>query len=143
VFSEKPIREVKASDEVPSGNETVLFVDDEKSIAKMAQQMLERLGYNVQTRLNPVEALELFQSKSHLFDLVITDMTMPQMTGVKLSQRLKDIRPDIPVVICTGHSSLVDETKAKEMGIDAYIMKPIMKRDIAKAIRKVLDKSKI
>jgi CheY-like chemotaxis protein len=92
----------------------------------------------VETKLNPVEALELFQSKPDAFDLVITDMTMPQMTGVTLSEKIKDVRSDIPVIICTGHSSLIDEEKAKKLGIEAYTMKPIVMRDLAKTIRKVL-----
>lgn len=105
----------------------------------MTQNMLERLGYWAETRLNPAEALELFQSKPHEFDLVMTDMTMSQMTGVKLSEKLKDVRSDIPVVICMGHSSLIDEERAKQMGIAAHVMKPFAKQGIAKTIRKVLD----
>ena len=140
VVSEKPVMEIKTPDEAPRGNETILFVDDEEAITDMIGQILDRLGYKVETETSPATALELFQSKPYNFDLVITDMTMPQMTGVKLSEKLKDIRPDIPVVICTGHSSLIDEEKAKEMGIDGYVMKPIVKREVAIAIRKVLDK---
>ncbi len=139
VVTEKPAVEAKTMDKIPRGSETILFVDDEKSITDMTQRMLEQFGYRVETRLNPLEALELFQSKPHEFDLVITDMTMPQMTGVKLSEKLKDVRSDIPVILCTGHSSLIDEEKAKKLGITAYIMKPIVMRDIAKTIRKVLD----
>jgi len=133
---------VKAPDEIPLGTETILFVDDEKSIVNIIGQMFERLGYKVETKQNPVEALKLFQSKPDEFDLVITDMTMPQMTGVKLSEKLKDVRPEIPVIICTGHSSLIDEEKAKKLGISAYVMKPIVMSDIAKTIRKVLDEAK-
>ncbi len=140
VFDE-PVMEAKpSSDKIPRGNETILFVDDEESIATMIGQMLERLGYQVETQLNPLEALELFKSKPHEFDLVITDMTMPQMTGVKLSKKLKIVRSDIPVIICTGHSSLIDEDKAKEMGLDSYVLKPIVKREIARTIQEVLDK---
>lgn len=140
VVAEKPVMEIKTPDATPRGNETILFVDDEESIATMAGQVLIRLGYKVETETNPEAALELFRMNPDRFDLVITDMTMPQMTGVKLSEKLKDVRPDIPVIICTGHSSLIDEEKAKAMGIDDYAMKPIVKRDIAKIIRKVLDK---
>ncbi len=139
VIAEKPVMEVKTPDEIPRGNEMILFVDDEKSITIMTQKILERLGYRVETRLNPIEALELFRSKPDEFDLVITDMTMPQMTGVKLAKKLKDVRSDIPVIICTGHSSLIDEKKAEELGIAAYAMKPIEMSDIAGTIRKVLD----
>jgi len=139
VISDEPVMEAKPlSDKTPRGNETILLVDDEESITTMIGKMLERLGYQVETRLNPLETLELFKSKPHEFDLVITDMTMPQMTGAKLSEKLKEVRSDIPVIICTGHSSLIDEDKAKKLGIDAYVMKPIVKNDIAKTIRKVL-----
>ncbi|MCD4719413.1 MAG: PAS domain S-box protein [Desulfobacula sp.] len=124
----------------PAGSETILFVDDEESIADVTGQILEQLGYRVETQTNPQKALKLFQSKPHDFDLVITDMTMPQMTGVKLSEKLMDIRSDIPVIICTGHSSLIDEKKADQLGIAAYIMKPVSMLKIAKVIRKVLDK---
>ncbi len=140
VVDEKPEKKTKSSDKVPLGNESILFVDDEKAITYMTGQILKRLGYTVETKVSPAAALELFQSKPGDFDLVITDMTMPQMTGVTLSEKLKAVRPDIPVIICTGNSSLIDEEKAKQMGIDAYIMKPIVKSDIAIAIRKALDK---
>ncbi len=140
IATEKPEVETRRPDEVPLGNETILFVDDEEAIAHMTGQILERLGYKVETETSPAAALELFQSQRDNFDLVITDMTMPQMTGVKLSEKLKGIRPDIPVIICTGHSSLIDEEKAKEVGIDGYVVKPIVKSDIAIAIRNVLDK---
>lgn len=137
---EKPEIEIKTINEIPRGHETILFVDDEKSIANMTQKMLKRLGYKVETRLNPLQALDLFQSKPEYFDLVITDMTMPQMTGAKLSEKLMETRSNIPVIICTGHSSLIDEEKAKQLGIASYIMKPVSMSTIAKAIRKVLDK---
>jgi len=144
VVSDEPVMEAKpSSDKIPHGNETILFVADDDSITIMIGQMLERLGYRVETRLNPEEALELFQSKPNEFNLIITDMTMPQMTGVKLSEKLKEVRSDVPVIICTGHSSLIDEDKAKKFGIDAYVMKPIVKNDIAKTIRKVLGNAEI
>jgi len=139
VVTEKPVKKIPAAYEMPMGNESVLFVDDEEPIADMTQLMLGRLGYRVETRLNPIEALELFRSKPHEFDLVITDMTMPQMTGVKLSEELKHVRSDIPVIICTGHSSLIDDEKAKELGIAAYVMKPIAMKALAITIRDVLE----
>lgn len=135
----KPEIETQKTDDIPPGTEAILFVDDEKSIVDMTRQMLERLGYKVQAETDPVEALVLFQSNPHRFDLIITDMTMPQMTGVQLSKKLKEIRPDIPIVICTGHSSLIDEEKTSKMDIAAYIMKPIKMSRIAKTIREVLE----
>lgn len=123
----------------PTGTEHILFVDDEEAIVLMTQQMLERLGYQVTSHTSSVEALEAFRAKPDAFDLVITDMTMPNMTGIELVPRLREIRADIPVIICTGFSEMVDEEKAKDMGILAYIMKPIVKDEIAVNIRKVLD----
>jgi len=125
--------------EVPGGSETILFVDDEISIVDMMARNLGRLGYRVETRLNPLEAVDLLQSKSNRFDLLITDMTMPQMTGVQLSEKLKKIKPEIPVILCTGHSDLIDEEKAERLGIAAYVMKPVTKQEMARIIREVLD----
>ena len=107
----------------------------------MGKQTLESLGYDVVARNSSIEALELFKKKKYRFDLVITDMTMPNMTGEKLAEKLMQIRPDIPVILCTGFSSMIDEQKALDMGIRAFISKPILKREIAEAIRKVLDES--
>jgi len=141
VIYEKPEMNVPVSDKIPRGNgEKILYIDDEVSIAKMVEQMLERQGYSVEAQTSPATALELFLSQPDAFDLVITDMTMPQMTGVQLSEKLKEVRPDIPVIICSGHSALIDEEKAKTIGIDGYVMKPLVMRDIAKSIRNVLDR---
>ncbi|MCD6585639.1 MAG: PAS domain S-box protein [Desulfobacteraceae bacterium] len=139
VTAENPVKAVAPPDELLHGNETILFVDDEEAITLMTQEILEYLGYMVNIRQNPIDALALFQSKPDAFDLVITDMTMPQMTGIKLSEKLKKVRPDIPVIICTGHSSLINDEKAKELGIAAFVMKPIFIKKIAKTIRQVLD----
>lgn len=103
--------------------------------------MFERLGYKVEMATKPQDALERFTSNPDYFDLVITDMTMPQMTGVDLSEKLMDIRKNIPIIICTGHSALVDEEKAKEMGLAALLMKPINITEMAQTIRKVLDRT--
>ncbi|MBM9520967.1 PAS domain S-box protein [Desulforhopalus vacuolatus] len=140
VINEKPIMEIKKTEGILYGTEIILFVDDEQTITEMMQKVLERLGYRVETTMNPIEAIEMFQSKPDMFDLVISDMTMPQMTGSKLSKKLKEIRSDIPIIICTGHSSLINEEKAKELEIAAYVMKPVSMLEIAKTIREVLDK---
>jgi len=140
ITDELPESKSHIKDDIIHGSETILFVDDEKSIANMTGKILERLGYQIEKQLNPVEAFELFTAKSDSFDLVITDMTMPQMTGINLAEKLKEIRPDIPVIICTGHSAVIDEEKAKQLGIDGFVMKPVSKLKIAKAIRDVLDK---
>ena len=127
---------------LPTGTERILFVDDEVSLGKMAKQMLERLGYQVVTKTNPKEALALFKSEPDQFDMVITDMAMPQMAGDRLAQELMKIRKDIPVILCTGHSARIDETRAKELGLAAYVMKPLVTRDFTNTVRKVLDEAK-
>ncbi len=137
---EKAVVEEKTIQEMPRGKETILFVDDEISIVNMVQRMFERLGYKVQTTTTPQDALDRFALNPDHFDLVITDMTMPQMTGISLSEKLMEIRPDIPVIICTGYSALVDEEKAKELRLAAFVMKPINMRETAQTIRKILDR---
>ena len=127
---------------VLTGTERILFVDDEEALVFMTQQTLERLGYQVTSRTSSVEALEAFRAKPDAFDLVITDMTMPNITGVELTSRLKEIRADIPIIICTGFSEVIDKNRAKALGIREYVMKPIVKEEIARTIRKVLDEGK-
>ena len=126
----------------PTGTEHILFVDDEEPIVLMIQKILERLGYQVTSRTSSAEALEVFKAKPDEYDLVITDMTMPNMTGLELAPRLREIRSDIPIIMCTGFNETIDEDKAKNMGILAYIMKPVLIDEIAKTIRKVLDERK-
>ncbi len=101
--------------------------------------MLAGLGYKVVTRTSSLEALELFKEQHEKFDLVFTDMTMPNMTGEELAKEVLKVRPDIPVILCTGFSSRITEEKAKAFGIRAFVMKPLLKRDMAKTIRRVLD----
>jgi PAS domain S-box-containing protein len=126
----KPIR---------GGSERILFVDDEKMLVDIGQQVLQRLGYDVVSRTSPIEALELFKAKPDFFDLVITDKTMPGMTGDALAKELISIRPTLPVIICTGYSQTIDHERAKQIGIKAFVMKPILINEIAAAIRRVLD----
>ena len=127
---------------LPSGTEHILFIDDEVPIAKMGGQILERLGYSVTTRTSSYEALELFKSKPDDFDLVVTDMTMPNMTGDKLAVELRKIRPDTPIILCTGYSKKIPEDLIAEIGIKAFTYKPIVRADLAKTVRKVLDEAK-
>jgi CheY-like chemotaxis protein len=125
--------------EIPrGGSERILFVDDEIMLVDIGQQVLERLGYKVVARTSPIEALELFKAKPDYFDLVITDQTMPGMTGDVLAKELMRIRPDLPVIICTGYSQAMDHERAKQRGIKACVMKPILIHEIAAAIRNAL-----
>jgi PAS domain S-box-containing protein len=133
---EQKIRDEKP---IPLGTEHVLFVDDEESLISMGKQLLVSLGYTVTSRINSLEAFELFKSRPHAFDLVITDLTMPNMTGDELASKIMAIRPEIPVILCTGFSTRITEEKAKNMGIKAFIMKPLIKKDIAETLRQVLD----
>ena len=119
--------------------ERILFVDDEKGLVDTGREMLERLGYQVVVRTSSVEALEAFRAHPDHFDLVLTDQTMPNMTGADLARGLMEIRPDIPIILCTGYSALINEAKAKEMGIRALLTKPLVMREAARAIREVLD----
>lgn len=134
---------VDLTEHLPSGTERILFVDDELPIAKLASQILERLGYSVTTRTSSVEALALFQSKPDAFDLVITDMTMPNMTGDVLSSELMKIRPDMPVILCTGYSQKISDKSAAKIGIKAFTYKPIVKSELAETVRKILDETKL
>ncbi len=124
------------------GQERILFVDDEKAIAEIAQIMVEKLGYEVEVRTSSIEAKEVFQANPHRFDLVITDMTMPNMTGDKLAQELLRIRPRVPIILCTGFSDVITEGKAKAMGVREFVMKPLVMRELATAIRRALDHEK-
>ncbi len=132
--------EAEALEPLSLGKERILFVDDEKALIDLGKQMLERLGYKVVSRTSSVEALEAFRSDPEKFDLVITDMTMPNMTGDKLAEEIMAIRPDTPIILCTGFSQLITEGQAKKMGIREFVMKPLVMSDLAKTIRKVLDK---
>ena len=115
------------------------MVDDEQSLANMLMQMLERLGYTVTVKTNGIEALEAFRSQPDEFDLVITDQTMPHMTGEMLVKELLNIRADVPIILSTGYSDLITEDKIRNLGIKGFIMKPYERKSIAKAVREVLD----
>ena len=132
--------EVKLIDKLPRGHERILFVDDERSIVEFNKQRLERLGYTVEIKTDPVAALALFVSNPDAFDLVMTDMTMPHMTGDALARQLLKIRPDIPIILCTGYSARMSEEKAMESGIKKYIEKPIEMENLARSVREVLDR---
>ncbi|MBM3226641.1 MAG: response regulator, partial [Candidatus Tectomicrobia bacterium] len=122
------------------GQGVILFVDDEEAIARLGQQMLEKLGYQAVVETSSLVALETFRQRPQHFDLVITDQTMPQMTGEVFAQELRAIRPDIPIILCTGFSHTVDADKARAQGIDAFLMKPMVARDLGQALQDVLQR---
>ncbi len=120
------------------GNGSILFIDDEEPIALLGQGMLENLGYDVTVFTNSEQALEAFREAPHHFDLVITDQTMPSMTGEVLARELRLIRPDIPIILCTGYSHAIDAEKAKAQGINAFLMKPLMGHDLSQVVQRIL-----
>ena len=131
-----------ARERIPTGHESVLFVDDEEPLAETALTIIQRLGYTVIAKTSSCEALATFSADPLHFDLLITDQTMPEMTGIELAEQVRSIRPDIPIILCTGFSHLVDAETARAAGIKGFAMKPLTKREIARAIRSVLDEGK-
>jgi PAS domain S-box-containing protein len=131
------------AEEIPKGTGHILFVDDESIIVEMNTSQLEALGYKVSSRSNSIEALGLIKKKPDSFDLVITDMTMPKMKGDEFAKEIKRIRPDIPIILCTGFGNKMTPESIQKLGIDAFLMKPIIMRDMAKNIRNLLDKKKL
>lgn len=138
IIDRKDIPQVMSSNRVIGGNERILLVDDEVLVVQMGQQMLERLGYEVTSRTSSLEAFELFEKASDQFDLVITDMTMPELTGDRLAKMITNIRPEIPIILCTGYSNRLDHTAIADVGIRAILYKPLVKTELANTIRNVL-----
>ena len=136
---ENEVLGVKSVKTTPLGKERVLFVDDEEMLAELGRTMLERLGYEVTVRTNSLEALSIIRRHPKRFDAVITDQTMPGMTGMELARQILEIRPEIPIILCTGYSTLVSEEQAKALGIKAFSIKPLTKMGIATLLRSVLD----
>jgi two-component system, cell cycle sensor histidine kinase and response regulator CckA len=139
MLDQKKETKITPINESSHGTERILFVDDEENIRDMALESLELFDYRVEAMTDPEDALAVFTLNPGYFDVVITDMTMPKMTGARLAEKLIKIRPDIPIVLCTGHSSLIDEEKARQLGIASYMMKPVSMLKIAKTIRKLMD----
>jgi two-component system cell cycle sensor histidine kinase/response regulator CckA len=132
--------ETKTAETLSTGSGRILLVDDEKALADIEQQILTWQGYKVEVRACPIEALEAFRANPQGSDLVLTDMTMPQMTGMKMAKQMITIRPDIPVILCTGFSDQINEDQAHSAGIKALLLKPLLAREMSEAIRKTLMK---
>ena len=122
-----------------TGSEHILLVDDEKPVAQIEMQMLNSLGYKVTMHTNSQKALECFRADPQSFDLLLTDVTMPGITGDKLAQKVMEIRPDIPVLLFTGFSENMDQQKAEQLGINGFLMKPVVKSDMARMVRQIFD----
>ncbi|MEW6673986.1 MAG: PAS domain S-box protein [Thermodesulfobacteriota bacterium] len=126
---------------LPTGSERVLLIDDDAALIKIGGRILERLGYQVGAFMDPLKGLERFRLKPDDFDLIITDMTMPGITGDHLIQEIRDIRPGVPAILCTGFSETMDRERAKELGVSEFVMKPFEIKKIAHSVRRALDKA--
>jgi len=131
--------EIELKGPLPTGSEHILLIDDEKPLVDIGREMLKRQGYEITTCTSSVEALALFKAKADRFDLVITDMTMPDMTGIDLAREFLAMRPDFPIILCTGFSETVTEETARSAGVKAFLLKPLTIHELTRTIRKVLD----
>jgi CheY-like chemotaxis protein len=132
-------KEEEKTSALPTGTERILFVDDEEMLVELARDMLESLGYHVTVANHPADAWSLFLEDPSQFDLVITDQTMPDATGVTLAREMLRVREEMPIILWTGYSEVVSADKAKEAGICQFLMKPMVKKELAETIRRVLD----
>lgn len=142
MIEERAVAEDGLRQSISFGKEHILLIDDEQMLLDMGRTMLERLGYQVTTKNNSLKALAAFQNESEIFDLIVTDQTMPDMTGAELSRRLLRIRPTIPIILCTGYSSIMTEEKARAIGIKGFVMKPLSRSELSAVIRHILDAKK-
>ena len=134
--AEPPVA-TRSAEQMPQGHERILFVDDEEFLTNVWGELLARMGYHATVYTNSPDALAAFRSTPHSFDLVITDQTMPHITGETLVGELRRIRSDIPVILCTGYNPLIDAERAAALGIDAFLLKPLVAEDLARTIRQV------
>jgi CheY-like chemotaxis protein len=131
--------EVEEGEFIPKkGTARILFVDDEESLAEMYQESLAYYGYHVEAVMSGYSALELFQKDPNRFDIVITDLTMPRMTGIQLAQEVMAIRPDIPIILCSGFSDQTTKERAKILGIRKMLMKPVIPDEMVSLIEKIM-----
>jgi len=126
---------IESIDVIPTGNEHVLFVDDEEMLAELGKTMLESLGYHVTLCTDSIAALSLFREQPDKFDFLVTDQTMPGMTGFDFARNVLQIRPNFPIILCTGYSNIIDENSAKKVGIKKFIMKPVTKKELAESLK--------
>ncbi len=136
---EKPGKKVRLSEDIPPGTERILLVDDEIALADVGARILEKLGYDVTGKSGAIEALETFRKEPERFDLIISDLTMPQMTGFQLAEEIKQIRPDIPIILCSGFTAATTKKQLKSAGVSDFVTKPVNKTELANVIRNVLD----
>jgi len=133
------IAAVEKKAKMVTGTEKILLIDDEVSVAKIESQMLSRLGYQLTTKTSSVDALNMFESNPDFFDLVISDMTMPNLTGDQLAKEILAIKPNMPIIICTGFSERINKEQAEMIGVKGFLLKPVIKSDMAQMVRNILD----
>jgi len=140
--SDAPVPPEPPEEPLPQGHEHLLLVDDEAVIVHVWQHVLESLGYTVVACTNSVEALAMFTAAPQAFDLVITDQTMPRLTGEALVGEIRRIRPQMPIILCTGFSHTMTAAQATALGINAFVMKPLAIREFSRVIRQVLEQAR-
>jgi len=123
---------------LPGGDERILYVDDDEAVAVVNSKLLENLGYQVTTFTSSQEAFTVFAKDTSAFDLIITDMAMPEMTGDQLAEKILELREKMPIILCTGYSDQIDENRAHDIGIGELILKPLTRVDLALTVRKIL-----
>lgn len=128
-----------AKKEIPTGNEHILIVDDENAITQVNRALLEQLGYRTTTEGDSLRALDMFLAAPERFDLLLTDQTMPGLTGSELARNVLEIRSDMPIILCAGYSSVISEKDALDLGIRGYLLKPVGSEDLARSVRGALD----
>ena len=126
-------------EQLPHGTDTILFVDDEKLLLEIGKELLESLGYRVETRVSSIDALEAFKVHPAKYDLIVSDMTMPKMSGEHLAVEIKKIRPDVPIILCTGYSTRLNSENLLKIGVVKVLMKPLTMNELAVNVRLALD----
>jgi signal transduction histidine kinase/CheY-like chemotaxis protein len=142
IINEEASLEAEAQEPDYGGTEHIMVVDDEVVITRVMRRMLTKMGYKITTYTDSLLAAKDFRDNPHDYDAVITDMTMPNMTGAELARELLSQRPELPIIMTTGYSEVIDKEKAARIGIMAFMLKPVKKKQLSKAIRNVLDEGK-
>jgi len=133
--------ESSEAEPIPGGAERILFVDDEETLVELTKIILANLGYQVTACTDSRQALKLYESNPEGFDLIITDMTMPHLSGSELAQQIRKLRPGQPIILCTGYSSYINAEVAAELGIKTFLLKPVARQELAVAVRNALDEN--
>jgi DNA-binding NtrC family response regulator len=135
----KPEKTDNSDGQLSRGTETILFVDDEKLLLEIGKELLESLGYRVETRASSIDALEAFSVQPGKYDLIVSDMTMPKMNGEHLAVEIKKIAPSVPIILCTGFSTRLNSQKLQKIGVARILMKPLTMNELAVNVRLALD----